>query len=436
MKPAFDWLLEFLALCFLVILALLPFHAFFSTWGGSAIGHLLAWKSWKEILLLLLTPIVLVYLWRHRQLLAQLWSRTINKLIILYFILNIVWSLFSLAGLEATLAGLMFNLRFLAMFLLAQLLVQSGLPWLGKLKGALITGLFVVTIIVSILAIVQVTVLPPDFLVAFGYDKDFSIAPYILVDENQGVLRAFATLRGPNTLGAFLILPLALALAVMLKQPKNILALLTLSFGVIALILTFSRSAWLGCLVALVAVALIMLSKKHLRSLIIFGLPTAVILFASIFWLATTVPSLRLAIFHSSPGDSTLHEGSSQQHWQATLNGLAQVIENPFGQGVGMAGPASFYAEQPNLAENYFIQIAQEVGVFGLAIFMMTCLVLVKQLWKNKQEPTNAALLASFFGISLVGIFLHSWADDPTAMTWWAIAGIFAFSPGKSKVST
>jgi len=36
-------------------------------------------------------------------------------------------------------------------------------------------------------------------------------------------------------------------------------------------------------------------------------------------------------------------------------------------------------------------------------------------------------LLASFIGLSVVGLFLHVWADDPTAMTWWGLAGLLAF---------
>ena len=58
----------------------------------------------------------------------------------------------------------------------------------------------------------------------FGYDKLLTIAPYVLLDSNQDALRAFATMRGPNDFGSYLLLPLLLALALVIDQKRNILA--------------------------------------------------------------------------------------------------------------------------------------------------------------------------------------------------------------------
>jgi hypothetical protein len=418
-----------------VLLVLLPIHAFISTWGGTAIGPYLVWKGWKEILLLALVPLVIVYLVLRPDVFKVLWARWINKLIALYLLINVVWAFLSPASMQAVLAGLAFNLRFLAAFVLAQIVMSSGLPLLHKLKKFVAQWLLTVTVVLSVLAIVQVAFLPTDFLAQFGYNKETTIAPYILLDENQNALRAFATMRGPNELGSYLLLPLLLALGLLIKERRNILAGVALGLGSAALLLTGSRSAWLGVGLAMAVLAVLWLPKKRLQKWIIIGAVPTLVVAGVGFWLATTIPTLRLAIFHSSPGDQLL-EGSTEKHWQATYAGVQDALASPMGQGVGTAGPASYYGEtNPKIAENYYVQIAQEVGIFGLVIFLAINALLAVRLWHDRSQLWPKLLLASLAGLSLVNIFLHGWVDDPTAMTWWLVAGLFAFAPSLNNSS-
>lgn len=317
------------------------------------------------------------------------------------------------------------------MFLLAQILAESKNSWIEKFKQLVAPVFLWITILVSVFAILQVTVLPNDFLVAFGYSKDSSIAPFILVDENPNAPRAFATLRGPNTLAAFLVLPLMVALAMFIAKKQRALAAVALALGGIALLLTGARSAWLGVLAAVLCLLLFELPKQKLNTALKWGALPTVLLVAGFIWLATTVPALRLAVFHSSPGDPTLVEGSTEDHWLATTNGIKDVIENPVGAGVGSAGPASFYSDKIKLAENYFVQIAQETGLVGLGLFLAIYILIFRRLWLARAELWPKALLASLVGLTVINLFLHGWADDPTAMIWWGLAGLFAWPTQK-----
>lgn len=432
MKHASDILLKGLAVALIAILALLPFHAFLSTWGGTTIGPLVVWKAWKEMLLVGLLVLAIVYCALRPAVAKVLAKRWVNWLVVVYALLHGWWAVQSQASPEAVQAGLLFNLRFLAIFLLAQVVVASGHPWVHRIRqivGPLILSL---TVIIAVLAIVQVTLLPPDFLAQFGYNKDTTIAPYILIDQTPEALRAFATLRGPNDLGAYLLLPLALAVSLVFADRRNVLSGLALGLGLAALVATWSRSAWLGAAAATVALGVLWIPRPKLIKAVRIAILPAFMALGLFLWAAATVPALRLAVFHSSPGESLL-EGSSEQHWHSTANGVANVIANPWGQGVGTAGPASFYNQnQPaKLAENYFVQVAQEVGWLGLVLFVAISAGTGWYLWRQRSGLWPKVLLASFVGINVINLWLHGWADDPLALTWWAFAGLYVFDPPK-----
>jgi hypothetical protein len=193
-----------------------------------------------------------------------------------------------------------------------------------------------------------------------------------------------------------------------------------------ALFLTHSRSGWLGALAMVAMLAFTTLPRDKLRMWFKFGTIPALLVGGLLLWMATTIPAIRLAIFHSGGNDpnESLFEGSTGEHWQATWRGIQEVIAWPFGGGVGTAGPASFYDTHADIAENYYVQIGQEVGVLGLGLFIAINVLVAQALWRQK-DTWPRALLASFVGITVINMFLHGWADDPTAMTWWGLAGIW-----------
>lgn len=420
-----EHLTRLLIISSVAIVVLLPVHAFVSTWLGTAIGPLLVWKSWKEILLALLVPAVVALCFLRPDLTKVVWTRSINKLIAAYVVLHFILTIFAQASNDAVLAGLLINLRFLALFVLVQVVVASGHPWIERLKVWIPGWLLWTMAILSFLAILQVSVMPKDFLDSFGYDKDSTISPITVVDDNPDALRAFATMRGPNTLGAYLILPLLVAIYFVVRRQQLVLASISGILGLFAFFLTGSRSAWIGFAVAVIMFGVLMLPRARLKRWVKLGALPALAIGGLLLWAAVTIPPVRLAIFHSSPGDPHLFEGSTQKHWEATTEGLRYIGAHPLGTGPGSAGPASFYNSEGNpiISENYFVQVGQEVGVLGLALFLAICTLVVKALYQNR-DALAQLLLASFVGLTAINMFLHGWADDPTAMTWWALAGL------------
>jgi len=405
------------------IFVILPFHAFLSTWGGTAIGPLEVWKSWKEVLLAAATIPLLAWLClRPRRLRALLSDR------LSWWLLGFAGYMTILAlihvdeiGQDATLAGLAMNGRYLLAFVLSYILFWYG-TWTWELiKTSALHYLIGMGVFVALLGIIQVTLLPNDFLTQFGYDKETTIAPVTVIDDNPNAPRAFATLRGPNDFGAFLILPIIASLVAARKNPRLLIATVLL---LVALYFSSSRSAWLGVLVAAAILAWLLVGKRLVRqkTFIIASL-VALVVGAGLLAAAINISSIRLAVFHSSPSDTSLTEGSTDDHWTTTAGGIQRVLSDPLGCGPGCSGPASYYGSSPKISENYYVQIAEETGIIGLVLWIGIVWTVGVRLWRQRSDKLATALLASLVGICVIGVWLHVWSDDPLSLTWWLLAG-------------
>lgn len=418
------WLSRTLLVGLGIVFVLLPFHAFLSTWGGTAIGPLWVWKSWKELLLAGLFVLTLGWLLSSPRRFRELFGRSYVLLLTVYVVLTLILATVFIGqnGSDATAAGLAMNLRYVLGAVLAYALFRySDLSetWLKRSAWFLIgVGTFV-----AILGIIQALLLPNDFLAQFGYDKEATIAPATLIDNNPHLLRAFGTLRGPNDFGAFLIMPILLVVAYAKRLPAWAVVS-SMFFMSWALVLSSSRSAWLGALAAIAVFGGVYATRSFSRRYVL-GAMTALIFVGVVgLYAAINVSVLRMAIFHSSPGDSSLTEGSTDNHLSATLGGVERVAENPLGCGPGCAGPASYYGDSAKISENYFVQIAEEVGIAGFVVFAALLAVIGRELYQQaKNQLLARVLLAALAGYVVIGMLLHVWADDPLSMTWWMLVG-------------
>ncbi len=418
-----NWLARTLVVSLVAVIVLMPVHALLSTWGGTTVGPLWLWKSWKEIVLLVAGLATASWV---------LWNASVRKivlrdrlmqLVLAYTVLTILWALlhFPEVGAQAAAAGMAANLRYILIASIAFVVFRFTRWRWSDISSKMLTYLVVAGALLAVLGLLQVTVLPRDLLTSFGYEKNMTIAPFMTVDENPNALRAFATLRGPNDFGAFLILPLVACLVFFKRAQWKLVATAIVASGIVA---SLSRSAWIGVLVAVIALLTLTYGTEFLRSRkFAFSGIVGLCVITALLFSAMTVPALRLAIFRSSPGDTSLTEGSTDQHLLATTGGLARVAENPLGCGVGCAGPASYYGGDPKISENYYVQIAEEVGVVGLVLWLAIAWQVARRLYEQRQDLLARALLASFAGLSVIGLWLHVWSDDPLSLTWWGFAG-------------
>jgi len=422
------WLHRILGWTLALVLVILPFHAFLSTWVGTYTESLTLWKSWKEVLISVVALPVLVWVASDRKRFYGFMKNRVMQAVLAFVVFSILLTLvmWNDTWTSARLAGLAFTYRYLLMFVLAFIWVRYGNVNKEVLGKRAVVTLIEIAAIVAAFGVLQATVLPKEFLSSFGYEKGVSIAPYVLIDENPSAVRAFSTFRGPNDFAAFLILPIVAVLAYAYHEKRSLRSWLGAALVLMlwALFLSGSRSGWLGALVAIGAFFAFVIGKrwwKHRRFRVALG--SGLLVGASLIGLALVVPEVRLQVFHSSPSDTTIVEGSTTNHWQATASGLVRVVGSPFGCGAGCAGPASYYGDEPRISENYYVQIAEEFGLVGLLLWVAAVGLIVYELYRTRAGMWQRALLASFFGLSLVGLWLHVWADDPVSMIWFGVAG-------------
>jgi hypothetical protein len=394
----------------LLLVALMPWHAFLSVWLGSVLGHQALIQSWKEALVVALGVGAAWLAFRDRTALKRLKSPVIY-LVIGFTAVALATTVAMRPGWSAALFGIKTDLEFLAVFVISWFMGEPALT------ARLVKTILASSVLAAAAAVALGLWLPANFLAHFGYSAA-TIAPYQMIDPAISTIRTPGTFGGPNQLGAFMILPLALLLALALRARRwwHWPALLAVAG---ALAVSYSRSAWIGAAVTVVAVIVATLPLR--RTLLAVGGFLAGIGAALGIGVALS-PSIQYYLLHATAGtvDTT---NSTAQHAVALRQGLELSAAHPFGLGLGAAGPASFHSAAAVIPENYYLQIAIETGWAGAALFVALTAALAWRLWRVRASAYAAGTLAALLGVSVVNLFLHGWADSSLALTFWALAG-------------
>ena len=412
------------------ILILVPFHAFLTVWGASLVGHYTTLRLWDEMLLVGLSAICIGWLFKDKDLRKQLFNGLIFRLMLAYVLLTIALGLIALSKHEVTMRAFLYalvvNLRFFLFFIAVGLAVQRS-SWLTRNWPKLV---FIPSLVVSVFAVLQFSVLPHNFLGHFGYNAQ-TIAPFETINHNAKYIRVESTLRGANPLGAYLVIILALIGTLMLSMKKIRYSIIPFVIAGLALIFTFSRSAWIGAVIGLGLVVWLRLKTNRQRFIVGGASLALVAILGGVYFGLRHNTAIENAVFHTD-AHSQISVSSNQAHATALSSGLRDVFHEPFGRGPGTAGPASEYntGHPSRIAENYFVQIAQEVGWAGLLLLLGIMATVSIELYRSQDLPLARGLLAALIGITFVNLLSHAWVDDSLAYLWWGLAGIAcAFQP-------
>ncbi|MBI3618474.1 hypothetical protein HY213_00385 [Candidatus Peregrinibacteria bacterium] len=479
----------------LVLIGVLPFHAFLVTVltrliAGPGHAPLTMLTIWKEALLAVIVLIALLE-WiaavldraRRSDTLPFDW---IDGLILILLNLAIVVSAAAHVSLGQFFIG--FKYDFIAPL---SFLVLRRVPWSGTFLRRVSMMLLVIGGVLALEGI-DSFFLPQSFFSWLGYSDFHSLympsGPIAAFQQIAGtsIRRIQSTMSGPNQFGLWLLIPWCFALQTWLRQPSLKQSIFSteavkaifrrarpaetptfpwyLLLLAIALLLTFSRTAWIA--VALVTIiALLHRNTELLRSWFNRRVAVAVGTVALVLLVAFPPVFFRLS--------------STRGHLDRPIEGIVTILAHPFGLGLGSAGPASNHGGDtcvflqphddpswakgipnlcvyvgatkvqparnchcPLLPENWYLQIGIEMGVIGFGLYVALVILLLRKLqnalrqcsgqangaWRMKEQlATRNSPLATqsvfliFLGLSIAGLFLHSWEDSAVAYTVWVL---------------
>jgi O-antigen ligase len=390
----------------IVLFILIPFYAFLITYSAN-LFHI----SFNELeIIRLFKEIILFGVFAG---LIHDWIIKKNKITFLisdFFIglysLVLVGSIFVHGS---SLHEALFGIRYDFFFLIYYIIFRLYFTFYADKKDLLLKIIFWTAIPIFVFGILQFFALPKDFLVHFGYAKealatynpDGPIAAFQLLG-NSSLVRVQSFFSGPNQLAAYCLVIIFLALAKVLDNKKDILAYFVTILGIIILILTFSRSAWLGFAIGLIFLAIVNFKNKPVFSGLILGL----ILAAGV---------LGGFLFKGQLYEVIVRPSSSWWHLIYARDAYNMFLQHPFGIGLGKIGPASQWLGQPLLSESFYLQIGLEVGFFGVILFLAIMLILAWEIGTGKKQ-INFTAISIILSLLVASLFLNTLADGILAI--------------------
>lgn len=238
--------------------------------------------------------------------------------------------------------------------------------------------------------------------------------------------RVGSTFNNPNILGEYLIMIIPLVFAMLWYKKKPFYKLIfmgMLAIMGVCMILTFSRGAWLGLLLAVVAFFVV--KDKRLLALLLIGLlmlpfvlPESIInRFTSIGNLQDTSSSYRMSILLGSLR-------MAQDYWISGIGLGSQAFEAIYPK-------YSLAAAYAHHSHNIYLQVLLEMGVAGALIFSLIIIVFIRAMLahqgRSKDKFLAAIMIAACAGMAgylLQGVVENIWYNYRVLLTFWVLLAV------------
>lgn len=419
-----------LASVLIVIAVGMTIHTPLTLWLGLQVpGYELIIKSWKE-LLMGVGLVLLIALAMRQNKFNELLSDKLMQISLVYAGLHFLMMAVFQNGLEAAGAGLLIDLRYVLYFVLVYGFIKMYPGYRRLLMVSLMGG----AVVVIGFALLQVFVLPKDALAGIGYSKQ-TISPYLTVDDNHDYIRINSTLRGPNPLGAYVVIVISLLAATAARWKLDRRGWAIIAAGLVAstvvLNSTYSRSSVLAAIATFLVVLFVALSATWKKRAAIAVGVAAIVVSAGLFAARDSL-FVQNVILHNNPSTGADID-SNTGHAESLADGVDRMVRQPLGAGIGSTGSASLLSDSSLIIENQYLHIAHEVGWLGLGLFVALFTFIMKDLWRHRQSALALGVFSAGVGLAVIGILLPVWVDDMVSIIWWGLAGVAVAQSLESK---
>lgn len=258
--------------------------------------------------------------------------------------------------------------------------------------------------------ILPATVVASDGLIRFGLGRG--------IWATSGVPRLIGILPSSTALGVYLAVALAGAatLALVGELLERRVARLVLGPLVLGVLLTFTRGAWIGVGVALLAVLVIQRRWRIMAALV--GSGGAVLLL-----LALLQPLLLNRVLRLGEGTGT----ARREIWTAALRA---VSDSPL-LGLGLdqfshVDPARYNIPQIRFLtlahpHNLILDVWLQLGSLGLVVLLTIVGVTIVRLWRLRRNPLALGMLAMLIDLLIHGMLDQTLLGGDLFYVWWML---------------
>ena len=262
----------------------------------------------------------------------------------------------------------------------------------------------------------------------------------IVLADGLRLLRAYGLSDHPNILGGCLAFALLMVFVWYLGDKTKGAVLWAAAFmtGALALLLTFSRSAWMAMLAGLLFIGFILLRERKTAQLANAGflLSAGMIILAPFLWANAAALGVRL---NGSDSFSQIKVENRSLDERAMLNAAAgEIFSSHALTGVGLgAAPLALLEARPDFPFNFqpphnaLLEAAEETGIFGAAFYFLLLVLPWLALWLSRHTRTFSPELlmssASLLAVTVVGFFdYYPWLLAPGRFWQWLVWGLWA----------
>jgi hypothetical protein len=267
----------------------------------------------------------------------------------------------------------------------------------------------------------------------------------IVSTGSQRILRAYGLTDHPNILGGCLAFGLVLLLATYLRGDWKMRLMILIPFlpMCLALLLTYSRSAWLAFWAGaalLVAVEAVNHRRDSMKSLTWLVLANGFMLAP---FIVAYLPSFGVRLNVDQSFQNVPAEEQSIGERALLVNSADHIFADHALTGIGLgASPVAMKDAYPNFPVDYqpphltLLDAALETGIFG-ATFYFLILILPWIVLLRRQNlfnhPEVAAASAVLLAVTVVGFFdYYTWLLTPGRLWQWLAWGLLAIAIEKS----
>ena len=164
--------------------------------------------------------------------------------------------------------------------------------------------------------------------------------------------------------------------------------------------------------------------------------------FYAILWALVSLPIVLVALFK---WELFLHLGSVLNRLENLSKAWEMFFYNPFGYGLGIAGPASQIGNSIEsagswqvatasvlrvhkfLPENWYVQILLEQWIVGFALFTSLLLVIWYRLVRRiqaKRDFLSVWIATAFFSLCFMALFTHAFEEAATSYILFFLIGL------------